>query len=495
MSDLAYSVSNNDCNSVEQLWNFLDNPQSGEWYLGRIIKNGLTDSLLGINIPPFSTVDIGDIPTQTMFKWETEYMGITLTGTQLSGLDTYNQSSNLHCSPTSASETAVDLTLNFDKVVFSGRYDVGLSGVSGCAIATAAAVLGGDVSLLAATPTETPEDQQLDLARWFRDDDQHGLQASENGKTLVGAYYLHQDTLQKVTTADNNYASQYRQELAKQQQTSNAVYDANDYYKKQRTDSGRTKGDPPTIGEAGQYAGGFALYSKLQLATRQIADDENVDIVAELQKDELDNEYAQLINAMGHFNDQVLTFQQVDPKPVTTQRIMNYIPTANPDHSVGVAASVDAEEPAVGIPIFNLETGEIVQRLPLRPLNKELIAQALAANVDVAERPGTFHVKGTFTDAGQSISLALNVTFTNQSSSLTATVNSINLSIGDLGIELGNKAGWNDDSLYNKVADWIANTGSFQDMLKSKLNIMLNSDEFKAKVQDALNGGLKKLGL
>ncbi len=494
MSKLADTTGNDDCNIIERLWQFLDNPASGKWYLGNIIKNGLDDSTLGINIPAFPSITVGDLPTQTMFKWALEYMGITLTGTKLSGLDTF-RNGTLVCTPTSATETTVDFTFNFAQVIFSGNYDVGVSGVSGCAIASAAAVLGDNVSLTAAA-TPDPQQQQLELASWYRDDDKYGLQASENGRNMVGAYYLHQDTIQKVSTADNNYSSQYRQALAQQKQTSDAVYTSTKYYQQQKTGASEATGDAPTIGGATQYAGGFEAHVKLQMATQYMASQQGVDIVAELEQGS-DNEYAELINSMETFNCHVLHFQKENPGEVATSQVMGAIPNANPDICSGVKQEAVEGVPGMGIRIFDLETGEVIKRLPLRPIPREKISKALAANVDaLAGSPGWFHIKGAFSDAGQGVSLKLNVTFSNQGSALQGTVNRVGVTIGDLHITLGNKSAFDKHpGLYDKVSEWIANSGSFQDTLKSKLNNALDSDAFKSKIQEALNGGLKKLGL
>ena len=107
-----------------------------------------------------------------------------------------------------------------------------------------------------------------------------------------------------------------------------------------------------------------------------------------------------------------------------------------------------------------------------------------------------FNVKGAFSDIAQSVAFTVETSFTNTGGSLTATVTSMNLQIGPLLIVLGNKDGFSSEpTLYDRITNWIANTDSFQDTLKSKLNGGLNSDAMLANVQEALNGGLKKLGL
>lgn len=480
---LAATTSNDDCNLINLLWKSLLNNPDSNWYLGNIIRNGLSDPLIGVNIPPFPSISVGDIPTQTMFnQYPWGYIGISMSNSDLSGLGSYSGGS-LVCTPISGTETTIDFTFNFNSVVYSGNYDVGTSGVVGCAIATGAAILGYNVGSSAALAA-TENNQQLDLAAWFRDNQQNGLQASDNGQLLVGTYYLHQDTIQTVTTASNNYAAQYRQLLAAQQSTSDAVYQSTNYYRQSTQGQTPEASPPPQIGSATQYAGGFNTYVKLQLATQQAAATAGFDLMSDD-----DNDYADLLNSMEHFNNQVLQFQQTDPGEVSTEQIMNYIPTAHPNPNPSINGS-NAQ-----IPIYDLETQQVRGYKPVRPLDVERIRTALAANTNsqVEAADATFNVKGSFQDNAQQLSLQITVSLTNQNG-LIATVDSLSLSIGNLHITLGNSQGFPDNSLYNRVAEWIANTGSFQDTLKSKLNTAFNSDEFKNKVQDAINGGIKKLG-
>ena len=494
MTDLEGTLNNDDCNLVNQLWTYLDNPQSGDFYLGNIIRNGLKNDLLNIDIKPFSMVQVGDVPRQTMFEWALEYMGISMSDTVLAGLDSY-QGGALTCTPTSATNTSVTLTLNFGALFFTGNYDVGVSGVTGCAIATAAAITGGNVSadrvLMAPGDTPTPgsEDQQLDLARWFRDDETRGLPSSENGRALLGAYYLQQDTINKVTAAPTTGAALYRQTLGKQRATADAVNASTAYYKDQ------TGTAPAPIGESTQYQGGFQSSFYLQMATQQLAEQEGVELEAEVAAAS-DNEYAQLSNAMNHFKAQVLGFQKSKPGTQQAAAVMAYIPTASVDTNVGVARHCDEFAQSVGIPIIDPETQAIVKYLPLFAIDRERALTAYAGVRNAVADKAWFNVKGAFSDIAQSVAFTVETSFTNTGGSLTATVTSMNLQIGPLLIVLGNKDGFSSEpTLYDRITNWIANTDSFQDTLKSKLNGGLNSDAMLANVQEALNGGLKKLGL
>jgi hypothetical protein len=474
--------SNQDCNLVSRLWNYLDNPDSGQYYLGNIIKNGLKVPEWGIDIPPFATIQVGDIPEQTMFKWALEYLGVAMNNTVVSGLDTFT-GGTMTCTPVSNNQTEVSLSLNFGQVTYSGNYDVGTSGVTGCAIASAAAILGGNVSVAALGTT--PEQENLELAAWYRD---QPLQKNENGKTLVGTYYLQQDAIEAVTTSDTNGAKQYRQTLAQQKTTSDAVKQSTLYYKQQQ-EGQNPPGAPPKIGSPTQYGGGFQSYVKLQYATQQMMTQRGLALKAG------DNEYAELMNAMTQFNGQVLGFQAANPGEQDTSKIIDYVATAPPVEGPAALAAIGSQ----GIPVFDEETGEIISYVPTWPLDRAKALKVCASRLTAAAAVGDdawFHIKGPFQDIAQGLTLSVTADFNSDQTGLTANVTAISVTIANLHIVLDDSGRFDRwPGLYAKVAEWIANTQSFQDTLKSKLNGALDSDSVRQKLSDALNAGLKKLGL
>jgi hypothetical protein len=471
------AAENNDCDLVARLWNLLESPASGEWYLGSIIKNGLKDPELGIDIPPFPTVAVGDIPEQTMFEWALEHLAISMQATTLSGLDTYS-GGKLLCTPVSATETDVQLTLDFAAVSYTGGYDVGASGVTGCAIATASTLLGGPSGA-----TEGP-DSRLALAAWYRDDP-HALAGSSNGQLSVGTYYLHEDTIQAVTTANNQASKLYRDVLAKQRTTADAVTTSTRYWQEQQTGK-QPPGPPPKIGATGQSKGGYQTYVYLNLAVQSMREQAGLPL-------EPGNEYAELQNAMAHFNAQVKAYQHENPGEHDTAEIMYYVANADP-----VAAEELDGLGFAGIPVHDRDSGEIVDHVAPWPLDRERALRAYSARAPRPQTPADwFHVKGSFSDRAQTLSASFTVKFeSSDGEKLFATALATKIEIGSLAITLGNESGWNSQpGLYERVATWIANTQSFQDTLKSKLNAGLNSQSSLARVTDALNAGLKKLGL
>jgi hypothetical protein len=468
------AADNTDCDLVALLWGLLSDPASGKWYLGNIIRDGLEDQGLGISIPPFPTVTVGDIPEQTMFKWALEYLGVTMTGTVLSGLDSYS-GGTMNCTPVSATETVIDLALTFSQTTFSGNYDVGTSGATGCAIATAAAVLGGGGAASAG------EESRLELATWYRN---VGLNESENGQVAVGAYYLHEDTIEKVTTSDTNAAKQYRQVLAGQKTSADAVTSSTRWYQQQK-EGKNPPPPPPTIGAGTQYTGGFLTAVKLQYAVDAMRQAEGLAL-------EPGNEYSELLNAMTQFDGQVKRFQRDYPGQRDTRTIMDYV-----DQAQHLSAEELKELGVEGVPHFDLDSGEVAGHVEPWPVDRD---RALAARAARAPEPAApeewFHVKGTFADTAQDMTIGLTAAFTGDGTSLFAQARSTKLTMSNLDIKLGNSQGfapW--PGLYEKVSEWIANTQSFQDTLKSKAAAALNSPAVLAELTSILNAGLKKLGL
>lgn len=470
---------NNDCSLVDRLWKLLSDPGSGEFYLGNIIKNGLKIPALGIDIAPFSTIEVGDIPKQQMFKEPVlGYMNLTLSNTSLNGIDSY-QNGNLTCTPKSPTETDVALTLPFGSVTFKGKYDVGTGGLAGCAIATGAFLTGGGVSLPASTPAPSGN---IELAQWYRD---VALPKSENGKTMVGAYYAHQDVIEKVQLDSNNYSAQYRSVLAQEQQkkTKGAVVDSTSYYQKENTGAALSD-SAPKVGNGDQYAGGFASYIALMKATSYMMKQKGLAI-------EAGNEYAELLNAATQFNGNVVAFQKTHPAEVDTGTIMDYVDTATPVKSASKIPLFEfPEKDNVGACqlVGEKDTWEVDHNLYLQTYEARTASEPLVTAQD------TFNIKGDFTDAAQQLIISLDVEFSNATGSLVATAKSINMKMGNLHITIS-KSGWSGhESLYDKIASWIANTDLFQDILRSKISSALNSKSTLDAFSKVLNAGIKKLG-
>jgi len=464
---------NTDCELVSRLWAFLSDPGSGKWYLGTIIRDGLEDPGLGISIPPLQSVAVGDVPEQTMFQWAYDYVGVTMTNTVLAGFGTYT-GGTMSCTPESADETVVDLDLSFAEVTFSGDYDVGTSGATGCAVATAASLLGG-------AARASGDESRLELAAWYRD---VPLNESENGQVSVGTYYLHQDTIEKATTANTNAAGQYRDALAEQKTSADAVTDATRWHKQQET--GKDPPPPaPTIGASDQYAGGFFAYVKLQFAVSQMMAAEGLELAP-------GNEYSELLNAMTQFNGQVKRFQRDQPGERDTSTILQFVATASE-----LTPEELAELGVEGVPQFDLVSGEVTGHVRPWPIDRDRALAAHAARAPAPRPPGAwFHVQGTFTDRAQGLTVGATASFTNDGAALVAKVQSTRLEISNLDITLGNRSGFDQEpGLYERVAAWITDSQSFQDTLKSKAAAAIDSQDVLDTLTEVLNAGLKKLGL
>jgi hypothetical protein len=468
----AGAESNTDCELVVKLWNLLESPRSGEYYLGNIIRNGLDLPSFGIHIAPFSTVDVGDIPEQTMFQWAAEYIGLSMGLTVLEGFDSFT-GGELNCTPVSADETTIDLDLNFSRVSFSGRYEVRTTGASACALAVTSGILGGG--------TSSADTDRLALASWYEAD---GLNRSENGKVAVGTYYLHEDTIESVTIADTNPSRQYRQALARQRAAADRVTAATVYWKEQQTGE-HPSGDPPKIGAMSQFAGGFQTYAALLQAVQHARAQRG------LALQQGDNDYAELENAMTQMLAQVKAFQKSRPGEHDAGEIMDYVARAR-ELSPDELRELEIE----GIPVHDLDTGEVIDHVPTWPIDRDraLAAHAARAPQRVAEPQFSFKVRGSFRDTGQGVTLGVTAKFKSGAKGLVGEATNLRVKISNLQIVLS-RDGWvSQPALYDLVANWIANTQGFQDLLRAKITSAVNAPPVRGAVTDALNAGLKKLG-
>jgi hypothetical protein len=472
MSFDAGADGNTDCELVAKLWDLLESPSSGEYYLGNIIRNGLDVPSIGIHIAPFSTIAVGDVPEQTMFRFAADYLGVSMSRTEIEGLGSFS-GGEMNCTPVSADETAIDLDLNFSSVSFTGAYEVAATGATACAIATASTILGG----AGAGATD-----RLALAAWYETD---GLDQSENGQVAVGTYYLHEDTIESVTTADSDPSRQYRQALARQKASADRVTAATLYWKEQQTGE-HPSGDPPKIGSASQYGGGFQTYAALLQAVEHARTQRGLAL-------EPGNDYAELQNAMTQMLGQVKAFQKNRPGEHDAGEIMGYVANAQ-ELSPTELKELDIE----GIPVHDQYGGEVIDHVPTWPLDRDRALAAHAARAPRREAIApkfSFKVQGTFKDAGRGVTLGASAKFKSDANGLVADVTSLRVTISNLQIELGNREGWSSQpTLYDKVTNWIANTQAFQDTLKAKITAAVNTPAVLGAVTDTLNAGLKKLG-
>ncbi|MFT7837777.1 hypothetical protein Q5530_16705 [Saccharothrix sp. BKS2] len=428
-----------------------------------------------IHVPSLSVIPVPDLPRQALLEWEGSYVGITMTDCTLRGFDTLDLgASRAICDDTRPDETVVDIDLKFAKLVFAGGYTVDVGGAPGSALAVTGDVIaaGGPSS-----PREaTTEQEKLALAQWYRS---VPLDDSHNGRTAVGAYHLHEDTIQKVTRDDNPKSSQYRTRLKQQRQTADRVTAATRWWREDQTKK-NPKSPAPTMGKDEEYNGGFNTSIRFLQAVQYMMERLGLKLAPR------DNEFAELMNAATHFSERVEQYRKNNPGERTAAEVMRYVSTA---------AGAKRLYRGAGIPVFDLETGEVVRYvrpwpLDLTRINAAYLARARRQDATSAEGVG---VAGSFTDTGREAMFGLTIGLERNSGVLGVRVKEVRVSIGKSDIELSDRNGWPAPSLYDTVSDVLVGTGALQDVLKSKIAAGANSKDTRDFFQDALNAALRKI--
>lgn len=181
---------------VELAWRRLWTPGS-KYYLPDIMLNGI--DIPGFHLDPLKNLHcnfIGPMPLVEQSTWGALTLLMTdlvlsgLPGVFATGID-YDESTR-----------ALTAKIGFGPLRLTGNYRVDASGVAGCAVDIAKALLGARAAV---TPrAETESDPELDQARAYRD----RLVRSAPGRTLVASYYDNNDIFNLVSRGDNvfNYA-------------------------------------------------------------------------------------------------------------------------------------------------------------------------------------------------------------------------------------------------------------------------------------------------
>ena len=471
-----------DCTLLNALWGMMWDPTS-EFYLPKVINNGLKDPTWGIDIPPFATINIGDLPEITMFKEPVlGYMKLTLSSTTLQGLGSVTKGA-LTCNDTNPQQTTLTLSLPFGQLEFTGNYTVDAGGgIGGCAIAAGAAILGGSafgaesiVRFLAASSGDDPVDQHIQESLWYREP----LSNSQNGQDLVGAYYINNPAILDLVNEPNSALAQ-AMKAANVKETANQVNAATNYYYQQKQGAHVSDDAAPTIGTQDQYAsGGLPSIYALAMARQKVNSGRDPD-----------GRYKRLADHIVHFTAGIGSYQQKYPglQPVGTDNgVINRVAAFPLEEVTGFAQKRGP------VPVIDLENPEqIVEYLTPGEINLQEIRSAYQAHYGsrfkAADSSG---VDGTFVDTGLPVTLNVSANITTPPAGITCTITALSADIGALHITLSQSKGWW-PGLYDKVTNWIANS-FMTGMIKSKLNDQLGSDEMKKNLSDLITGGLRKL--
>lgn len=466
--------------AVEFFWSLLWN-QSTPYYLPTVAKNGLKIPSLGIDIAPFATISTGDLGQITMFKEPVlGYFGASFTNTEVSGVDTARNGA-LTANDQPDGSVTISVAMGFGELDFSGDYAIEAGGgIAGCAIAGAAKILSGDFDAIVEGPQPWrglvgDADDRTDLALWYRGP----LAESANGRTLLGAYYDHQDEIYDLQQ-DPAY-QQAALRAPPSQSTADAVNSATRYYRDQQL--GRLAADAgpaPTVGTLDQYNSGQLPYAYLlALANKKVKSGQDPD-----------GRYAALYNAMIHFIGSVDYVQKTAPGPHPVGGdggVLDIIAKADP---VAVHAHVMARGP---VPLIDPETGKQVGLAYPQPLDTAPYHRAYHRKFGAAAGlDDNSVVNGAFTDRNVNIQVNGSLTISgNLADNPTVTVTALTASIGSIDIVLDHGSGWW-PGVFDKTMSWLA-TEFVQGLFKNKIADELGSSPIRSALGDLLTGLLRKV--
>lgn len=472
------------CFAVTFLWTLMWDAGT-EFYLPTIAKKGLQDAKLGIDIKPFATIKVGDIPQVTMFDEPVlGYMKLDMTDTEISGIDTIS-GSGLSCTDNGDGSTTMSFKLGFKQLTFSGNYGVSAGGgIGGCAIAGAAAVLGGGSLLDELAGSGIPGQAGVDQAMWYRGP----LGDSSNGRVLIGSYYANQDAildLQQEGGGQNAYMQSLK--ASDVTSTTDAVSKATTYYQKQETGMLTEVEDaaaPPTIGADDQYNAGQLPYAYLiAMARKKVRDGQDPD-----------GRFAALAQDATGFVHTISWYKSTYPgeQPIGGQDgVLSRIAAADPEE---VRAFVLAQPP---VSVIDPTTGQVVEEVCATSFDTRRAFKAFQRHVALIEDDGAVggsDVTGKFADQGVDISLHLTMTLSgNMKSDPQVDITKLVGSVGQIKITLSDSGGWW-PGLFDKVSNWIANSDFFIDIIRSQIQREMQGDVVRDALSDLLEGAMKKLG-
>jgi|GEM_PF-547577 len=462
------------CSVMDSIWQLLWT--SGTvFYLPTVFENGLDIPLIGVDIPPLKQVNIGDLPKITMFKEPVlGYMEMELTDTVLTGLPTVKEGS-YSCKSGTDDTTNIAFTLSFDKLNYSGKYSVSAGGgIAGCAIAGAAHILGGggDLTELVASTI----DGNINEALWYREP----LSGSDAGQKMLGAYYLNNPSINDLVQEPGSILAQsMRQENI--QETTDQVNSATTYYYNQQNGLENAEEAAPEIGTTTQYGNGGTVSAYCVIMCNQ-----------KIQNgQDPDGKYAKLKNYIIHFTGGIDKYQKEYPG---TQPVGGNDGILNRIGVIDMQESHDYVMENGPYPLVHPESGEILEQMMPQPLDFDEMQAAYNLKFGSwSVEDGGNTANGTFSDTGLNVEIDVEMSITKKpDEDVTVDITSLTGSIGDLNIQLSEGSGWW-PGLFDKVTNWIANAGFFQDMLKDHINDGLNQDSVKDFLSGVINGALKKL--
>lgn len=494
---MAYQVAHDklNCASLKGLWGLMWKP-SGAFYLPNVLQNGV--NLPGFQLPSLAQVNAGDLPATTLFNEPVlGYITFQTSNCTVTGLPTITQS-GFACDDSVPGQTSVTVNLGFSQITYSGNFTVSAGGAVGCALASAATLLGGGSSLTAlaagiAVADDSSVPDQLALARFYRDGPLQSNadgSANLNGRLMVGTYYLHQDTVNEIISDPTNQNVQVALTASSARQMSQQVTAAAQSYK----DNPGQQHPLPALSKPG-----FDVNNAIAVVCMQKINNHQ----------DPGGRYSALLTDQTRFYQSVVWAQRNRPQDVASVGgVLGIVQTVDPATTTGNGtARIHLPTAAQRIRMAYGEPHESVvppdAMAVTDPVSNELIAYVtLDGPPDVrrqaslrtprlgamADLHGSF--SDTLSDIGIEATLSLAVDAQNQ---FQIGVTRMNVSIGGLSIKLATTDhGWA-PGLFDKVENAIANASFIRDAFVLLLQEALSQQAVRDQIGQALTGAINHL--
>jgi hypothetical protein len=429
--------------------------QTSPYYLPTILANGATFG--GTHIPSLAKVtvpDIGSIPLYSSDTWGN--VSITLTSADVSGLPSVQ---NRSFTPSSDARS-VTATVGFSELTFAGSYEVDGTGAVGCAMDVADALAITIPTALAAGMADSPvPPENMDLARQYRDQ----LVQSRNGVTLVGKYYDHNDTVNLILSQDNAFTRAWPNGVPEAEHNTA-------YYMQVTADATADPDDPDyTVGgnDTGYLYHG-AYMQAILIATcnyYRTHDPDRADAYAALAQDAA---------TFKGYTDQY-------PNPMTAGAVMSAVQNAQPMSATELAAVPEPEA---------VRAGRLAGERDFHELQRRALAERAAQEQQATTYKSTGNFSFGFPMPTLTFSGTVAIAGIPPRQTLTVELTSLSADIPYLKINLLTST---DPTFAVDAQNQINNAQWFQQVLGTKVNAQLGSDEVLSYLSGVINQAISNI--
>jgi hypothetical protein len=452
-------MSNGDPNQLlmQLAWARLWTPGT-PYYMPDAIVNGAQGN--GVTVNPLGQLEIADtgpIPLVNSDTWGR--LSVDLSNSIVGGLNTMADGGMTYTPSTGAFAA----TISIGQAQFSGGYTVSGSGVTGCAVESAGALLKAmspAPDAMTSAAQDVGDDGDMDLARSYRDQ----LVSSDAGLDQVASYYDNNETFNEIVTGTNAFSAAWPNATPTGPGKDSA------YFAAQTSTAAQNPTDPDaTVGDEDYRLHSYFMQEimlRVLLANKR-QDGDKYDLAAQA----------------------TLSFKGETKSPSAPQgavpvaTVMNALGASPP----GVAEVAPHIETDAGAAARNRELAERAEQLVERDFpmwERRAAAERRRQEAERAESASS--ISGSFTDQftvpSATITGTILVVGVSPNTSLQATISSLDASIPAIKVTLSGSGG-----MLDAAQNAIANAHWFQDLLTKKVHDRLNQPDILSWLTDRVN--------